>query len=102
LAYQRYLSFCRTAEWQALAAKGARPQRLLWASTSTKNPQYRDVRYVEELIGRDTITTLTLATMAAFREHGRTTASLEGDIERAHDVLEALVRHGIFLSLVTD
>ena len=102
LAYQRYLSFCRTAEWQALAAKGARPQRLLWASTSTKNPQYRDVRYVEDLIGRDTITTLTLATMAAFREHGRPTASLASHVDEAHRVMEALKRYDISLAAATD
>lgn len=102
LAYQRYLSFCRTAEWQALAAKGARPQRLLWASTSTKNPLYRDVRYVEELIGRDTITTLTLATMAAFREHGRPTASLASHVDEAHRVIEALKRYDISLAAATD
>ena len=83
LAYQRYLALCRTAEWQRLAAKGAHPQRLLWASTSTKNPRYRDVRYVEELIGRDTVNTITPATLEAFRDHGRLRASLEDNIEDA-------------------
>ena len=81
LAYQRYLEFCGTAAWQRLAAKGAHPQRLLWASTSTKNPQYRDVRYVEELIGRDTVNTIPPATLEAFRDHGRPRASLEEGVE---------------------
>jgi len=78
LAYQRYLTLCRSAEWQRLAAKGAQPQRLLWASTSTKNPRYRDVRYVEELIGRDTVNTMTPATLEAFRDHARLRASVAG------------------------
>jgi len=72
------LTLCRSAEWQRLAAKGAQPQRLLWASTSTKNPRYRDVRYVEELIGRDTVNTMTPATLEAFRDHGRLRASVAG------------------------
>ena len=63
--------------------QGAHPQRLLWASTSTKNPRYRDVRYVEELIGRDTVNTITPATLEAFRDHGRLRASLEDNIEDA-------------------
>ncbi len=82
LAYQRYLEFCRTPAWQRLAAKGAHPQRLLWASTSTKNPRYRDVRYVEELIGRDTVNTIPPATLEAFRDHGRLRASLEAGCRR--------------------
>ena len=102
LAYQKYLALCRTDGWQSLAAKGARPQRLLWASTSTKNPSYRDVRYVEELIGPDTVTTLTLATMEAFRQHGRLRASLEEDLERAYRVTETLQRLDISLSEITD
>ena len=102
LAYQKYLALCRTDGWQSLAAKGARPQRLLWASTSTKNASYRDVRYVEELIGRDTVTTLTLATMDAFREHGRLRASLEEDLEHAHRAIETLQRLDISLSEIAD
>ena len=82
--------------------KGAHPQRLLWASTSTKNPRYRDVRYVEELIGRDTVNTITPATLEAFRDHGRLRASLEDDIEDARARLDALERVGISLSDVTD
>jgi transaldolase/glucose-6-phosphate isomerase len=102
LAYQRYLALCRTAEWQTLAAKGAHPQRLLWASTSTKNPRYRDVRYVEELIGRDTVNTVTPATLEAFRDHGQLRASLEGGIDDARARLAALGRAGISLDEVTD
>jgi transaldolase / glucose-6-phosphate isomerase len=97
LAYQRYLTLCRTPAWQTLAAKGAHPQRLLWASTSTKNVRYRDVRYVEELIGRDTVTTVTPKTIAAFRDHGRPRASLEEDLDDAHRVVETLDRVGISL-----
>ena len=102
LAYQRYLELCRTTEWQALATKGAHPQRLLWASTSTKNPRYRDVRYVEELIGRDTVNTITPATLEAFRDHGRLRASLDDSIEDARATIAALERVGIALDDVTD
>ena len=102
LAYQRFLALCRTAEWQRLAAKGAHPQRLLWASTSTKNPHYRDVRYVEELIGRDTVNTITPATLEAFRDHGRVRASLEDHVDEARAILRTLNRVGISLDDVTD
>jgi transaldolase len=101
LAYQKYLALCRTEGWQILATKGARPQRLLWASTSTKNPRYRDVRYVEELIGPDTVTTLTLPTMEAFRKHGRLRASLEEDLDHAHRVIDTLDRLDISLADAT-
>lgn len=102
LAYQRYLAFCRSEAWQPLAARGAHPQRLLWASTSTKNPRYHDVRYVEELIGRDTVNTITPATLEAFRDHGRPRASLEENVEGARDVIDALARTDISLNDVTD
>lgn len=102
LAYQRYLALGRTAEWQRLAAKGAHPQRLLWASTSTKNPRYRDVRYVEELIGPETVNTMTPATLEAFRDHGQLEARLEEHLESAHEAIEGLARVGISLSEVTD
>jgi transaldolase/glucose-6-phosphate isomerase len=102
LAYQHYLAVFQSSAWQALAAKGARPQRLLWASTSTKNPRYRDVRYVEELIGRDTVNTMTPATIDAFRDHGQVRASVEADVEGARHVLETLSRTGISLEAVTD
>ena len=69
--------------WEALAAKGAQTQRVLWASTGTKNPHYRDVLYVEELIGPDTVNTVPPETLDAFRDHGRPRASLEEDVDRA-------------------
>jgi transaldolase/glucose-6-phosphate isomerase len=102
IAYQRYLELCRTPHWQRLAARGAHPQRLLWASTSTKNPHYRDVRYVEELIGPETISTITPATLEAFRHHGHVRASLEEGIAEARQVIDALDRTGISLRDVTD
>lgn len=102
LAYQRYLELCRSTEWRALAARGAHPQRLLWASTSTKNPRYRDVRYIEELIGPETVNTITPATLDAFRDHGRLRNSLGAGLTEARDILEALGRSGISLREVTD
>ena len=69
--------------WEALAAKGAQTQRVLWASTGTKNPHYSDVLYVEELIGPDTVNTVPPETLAAFRDHGRPRASLEEDVAGA-------------------
>ncbi len=102
LAYQRYLAICRTDEWRTLAAEGAHPQRLLWASTSTKNPLYRDVRYVEELIGSETVNTITPATLKAFHDHGRLRASLEEKIEDARSTLEVLAQVGLSLTEVTD
>ena len=71
LAYERYKALFSGPRWEALAAKGARTQRLLWASTSTKNPAYPDTLYVDNLIGRDTVNTMPPATMDAFRDHGR-------------------------------
>ncbi|HJR60454.1 MAG TPA: transaldolase [Vicinamibacterales bacterium] len=102
LAYQRYLAFCRTNEWRRLAAMGAHPQRLLWASTSTKNPRYRDVRYVEELIGPETVNTITPATLDAFRDHGRLRSSLDDHVDDARATIEALGLAGISLTEVTD
>ncbi len=88
--------------WQALAARGARPQRLLWASTSTKNPAYRDVIYVEELIGPDTVNTLPPATLAAFRDHGEPRLSLEQGLDEARAHLDRIGAAGISLTAVTD
>jgi transaldolase/glucose-6-phosphate isomerase len=102
LAYQSYLELCDRSAWERLAARGAHPQRLLWASTSTKNPRYRDVRYVEELIGRDTVNTITPATLEAFRDHGELRASLEEHVEDARETLQALEHTGISLREVTD
>ena len=81
LAYQRYQELFSGPRWQALARRGAQTQRLLWASTGTKNPQYRDVLYVEELIGPDTVNTIPPATLDAFRDHGRPRASLAEDVD---------------------
>lgn len=101
LTYQRYKAIYGSVRWQALAAQGAQTQRLLWASTSTKNPQYRDVLYVEELIGRDTVNTIPTATFDAFRDHGHVRASLEEHLEAAHNAMETLERVGISMQEVT-
>src|SRR3989442_4559321 len=100
--YQRYKEIYRGPRWEALAAKGAQTQRLLWASTSAKNPAYRDVIYVEELIGRDTVDTVPTATFDAFRDHGRARASLEEHLEEAHDTMETLERVGVSMPEVAD
>lgn len=101
LAYQRYKRLFAGPRWEALRAKGAPTQRLLWASTGTKNPEYSDVLYVEELIGPDTINTMPPATMDAFREHGKLRASLEEDLHGARHVMETLERLGISIDEVT-
>jgi transaldolase len=95
LAYVTYQELFSGAEWDTLAAAGATPQRCLWASTSTKNPAYRDVMYVEELIGPDTVDTMPLATLEAFVDHGRVERTLDRDVEGARKVLEALAQAGI-------
>jgi len=102
LTYQRYREIFRGPRWQALADRDARTQRLLWASTSTKNPNYRDVIYVEELIGPDTVNTMPPATFDAFRDHGRPRASLTEDVGGAHDTMETLERAGISMKEVTE
>src|SRR6185312_7134752 len=86
LAYQIYKRLFSGARWDKLRAKGARVQRLLWASTGTKNPDYSDVLYVDELIAPDTVNTLPPATMDAFRDHGKARASLEAGIDKATQV----------------
>lgn len=101
-AYQRYKALYATPRWKSLARKGARTQRLLWASTSTKNPDYRDVLYVEELIGRDTINTLPDETLNAFRDHGRLSDTLEADIGEATAVMADVERAGISMNRVAD
>ncbi len=93
LAYEGYKRIFSGTRWKALAEKGARPQRLLWASTSTKNPAYRDVMYVEELIGKNTVNTLPPATVDAFRDHGKPRASLEEDVNAARATLDAVGKH---------
>lgn len=102
LAYQFYRELFGSERWQALASRGAQTQRLLWASTSSKNPQYRDVIYVEELIGPDTVNTIPPATFDAFRDHGHLRESLTEDIESAQDTMDTLARVGISMQAVTD
>ena len=101
LAYHRFTELYSGEAWAALAKKGAQPQRLLWASTSTKNPGYRDVLYVEELIGASTVNTIPPATFNAFREHGRLRMSLTEDLENAADTMESVERAGISMKTVT-
>ncbi|RDI75657.1 transaldolase [Gaiella occulta] len=96
LAYQHYLRAFSGERWEYLAAKGARPQRCLWASTSTKNPAYRDVLYVEELIGPDTVNTMPLETVRAFQDHGEVRAgSLLESTEEAKHLLADLAAAGV-------
>lgn len=102
LTYQRYQAIYDSARWQTLAARGAQTQRLLWASTSTKNPAYRDVLYIEELMGRDTVNTVPTATFDAFREHGQPRASLEEQVDEARHTIETLERLGISLRAIAD
>ena len=102
LAYRSYQKLFAGKRWDALAAKGAKTQRLLWASTGTKNKAYSDVLYVEELIGRDTVNTLPIATLDAFRDHGKGRDSLVEDVAAAERVLDNLGRAGISLDKVTD
>jgi len=101
LTYQRYQRIFSGPRWQALAAQGAQTQRVLWASTSTKNPAYRDVMYVEELIGPDTVNTMPPATIDAFRDHGRVRNSLTEDVAGAQNVMDNLARSGISMKEVT-
>ena len=102
LAYQSYKQIFAGPRWQALASRGGQTQRVLWASTSTKNPMYRDVLYVEELIGPDTVNTIPPATLDAFRDHGRVRASLEEDVPGARRTMDDLGRAGISMKQVTD
>jgi len=101
LTYKKYQELFGSPRWKALAAKGAQTQRLLWASTSTKNPKYRDVLYVEELIGADTVDTIPPATFDAFREHGKLRASLTEDVPSAAKTMDNLEKAGISMKEVT-
>jgi transaldolase/glucose-6-phosphate isomerase len=101
LAYQYYLELIASDRWRALAAKGSRPQRLLWASTGTKDPAFSDVLYVETLIGRDTINTMPPKTIEAFLDHGVTASSLTADIDGERRVLSEAERLGLNLAGVT-
>jgi transaldolase len=102
LAYERYQNIFSGAAWAALAAKGAQTQRVLWASTSTKNPKLRDVLYIEELIGKDTVNTIPPATFDAFRDHGKLRSSLTENLDEARKVMANLEAAGISMKQVTD
>ncbi len=95
LAYQTYKELFSGSDWEELEAVGASPQRCLWASTSTKNPDYRDVIYVEELIGPNTVNTMPRETIEAFLDHGRVENTLERDVDDAKRTLEAFAEAGI-------
>jgi transaldolase/glucose-6-phosphate isomerase len=102
LAYQQYKRYFSGAAWQKLADKGARPQRLLWASTGTKNKAYPDTLYIDTLIGPDTVNTMPPETMDAFRDHGTPKATLEDDVDGAKKVLADFEAAGISLDRITD
>ncbi|WP_315796658.1 bifunctional transaldolase/phosoglucose isomerase [Bradyrhizobium sp. SZCCHNRI3043] len=101
MAYQDYKQLFAGARWERLAKQGAKPQRLLWASTGTKNKDYSDVLYVEELIGPNTVNTVPPATLDAFRDHGKVRDSLEEDVDAAQAALEDLAKTGISLDDIT-
>jgi transaldolase len=95
LAYQTYKELFSGSEWEELESAGASPQRCLWASTSTKNPEYRDVIYVEELIGANTVNTMPRETIEAFEDHGRVEPTLERDVDGARQTLERFAQAGV-------
>lgn len=101
LAYQDYLAIFSGERWDALRARGATPQRCLWASTSTKNPAYRDVIYVEELIGPDTVNTMPEETIRAFQDHGEAAPTLVAGVDEARAVLDAIAAAGVDVADVT-
>jgi transaldolase / glucose-6-phosphate isomerase len=102
LTYQAYERIFSGARWDALKAKGARTQRVLWASTSTKNPKYSDILYVEDLVGQDTVNTMPLNTMEAFKDHGKPRVTLTEDVPGAKRTMENLAKAGISMKEVTD
>jgi transaldolase/glucose-6-phosphate isomerase len=102
LAYQDWRAFTSSPRWARLIRRGAQTQRLLWASTSTKDPRYRDVMYVEGLIGPETVDTMPPATFEAFRDHGQVRPSLEANVEGARSALAELADLGISIDDVTD
>ncbi|MDB5081851.1 MAG: tal [Chloroflexi bacterium] len=102
LAYERFERIFSTERFKKLAAKGAKPQRVLWASTSTKNPKYRDVMYVEELIGPETVNTMPPQTVIAFADHGKVARTVDKDVDQAHAAIDALEKAGVSMEKVTD
>jgi transaldolase len=101
LAYQMYREIFAGERFRRVAERGARSQRVLWASTSTKNPAYSDVKYVEPLIGQETVNTMPLETLTAYRDHGDPAPRLEAEVDRARQVLARLADAGIDLAAVT-
>ncbi len=99
IAYQKYLEIIGSDRWQALAAKGAKVQRLLWASTSTKNPDYSDVMYVDELVGKDTVNTLPPATIEACADHCHPGNRIETGVKEAYTLMESLKEPDIDINL---
>src|SRR4030081_801077 len=102
LAYQHYLESFSGSRWEFLASKGATPQRVLWASTSTKNPDYRDTMYVDELIGPDTVNTMPEETIRAFQDHGRPRERLESGLSDARKLFDELEDAGVDYEDLTD
>jgi len=102
LAYALFQRHFAGERWEKLRAKGARVQRLLWASTGVKNPAYRDVMYVEQLIGPDTVNTMPPATIAAFQDHGEAARTIDRGVDEARELLQALASEGISMTTVTD
>lgn len=100
-AYEIYKRVFSTERWNKLADKGAVPQRLLWASTSSKNPAFKDTKYVEALIGPDTVDTIPLETLEAYRDHGDPASRLEDDLDKATEILEKIKAAGIDIDAVT-
>jgi transaldolase len=100
--YQKHLDILRGDRWQGLSRHGAQTQRLLWASTGTKNPNYSDVLYVEELIGPDTVNTMPPATLDAFRDHGRVRLTLTENVEEAISIMDLVEQVGIPFKDLTD
>ena len=102
LAYQSYENIFSSPRWKAMSARGAKTQRVLWASTGTKNPAYSDVLYVDELIGPDTVNTVPPATLDAYRDHGHPSATLQSGVDDAGRTMQDLVKAGISMKQVTD
>jgi transaldolase len=102
LAYQRYQELFSGPRWERLRAEGATPQRCLWAATSTKNPDYKDTLYVDELIGPETVNTMPLETIRAFQDHGTVADTLEADLAGAKQVFADLEAAGVDYDDVTD
>ncbi len=100
LAYQHYLNWTESSRWQALSKKGAQTQRLLWASTGTKDPAYSDIKYVEALIGRETINTMPPDTLAAYRDHGHPALRIEQELDEARSLQGKLSELGIHLDVI--